>query len=93
MSPSPAPTPSQDVGRAVRYRRRELKLTQRDLADLAGCGLAFLYELEQGKPTIRLDKLVDVLRVLGLELVLQHGKSALVVHSSVSAPEAASSRK
>lgn len=54
-------------------------LTQHELAGLCGCGPAFLYQLENGKPTLRLDKLVDVLHVLGLQLVLEAGQERVVV--------------
>lgn len=64
---------------ALRARRRSLGLTQAELADLAGVGLAFLCELEQGKATLRLDKLVDVAQVLELELQLTDGKQGLRV--------------
>lgn len=48
-----------------------LRLTQKELAELAQCGPDFLYDLERGKPTIRLDKLVPVLEILGLRLKLE----------------------
>ena len=53
----------------VRERRRSLGLTQTDLADLAGCSSRFVRSLEAGKGTVRVDKLLDVLVVLGLELI------------------------
>ena len=56
---------------AVRRQRKQLGLTQRQLSDLAGTGPVFIYELESGKPTLRLDKLLDVLHVLGLQLTLE----------------------
>jgi HTH-type transcriptional regulator/antitoxin HipB len=56
------------LGSELRARRKLLRLTQEELAVLAGCGPDFLYDLERGKPTVRLDKLVPVLDVLGLEL-------------------------
>jgi HTH-type transcriptional regulator / antitoxin HipB len=73
------PSPTIRLGVALRNRRRSLGLTQQELARLAGCGLAFLYELESGKATVRLDKLLGVLGVLGLELSLVEGKDALGV--------------
>ena len=51
----------------IRARRDALALTQQDLADLAGCSPRFIGALETGKPSVRLDKLVDVLDALGLE--------------------------
>jgi y4mF family transcriptional regulator len=56
------------MGTKVRDRRRDLGLTQEELADLAGCSVRFVRFLEHGKPTLRVDKLVDLLAVLGLEL-------------------------
>ena len=73
------PSSTTRLGVAIRNRRKSLGLTQQELARLAGCGLAFLYELESGKSTVRLDKLLGVLGVLGLELSLVEGKDALGV--------------
>jgi len=53
------------LAEAVRQRRTELGLRQADLAQLAGCSRRFVHTLEQGKSTLRLDKLLDVLEVLG----------------------------
>lgn len=66
------------IGGAVRARRRSLRLTQQQLADLAGCGTAFLYQLENGKPSVRIDKLVEVLHVLGLQLAIEPGQERVV---------------
>ena len=60
-----------DVGALVRARRKELGLTQQDVADLGGLSAKFLRDLEGGKSTIRLDKLRAVLTVLGLELTVE----------------------
>jgi HTH-type transcriptional regulator/antitoxin HipB len=54
-----------------RARRKASGLTQDDLADLAGCSARFVRSLEGGMATVRLDKLIDVLDVLGLELSAQ----------------------
>jgi y4mF family transcriptional regulator len=48
--------------------RKAAGLTQVDLAARAGVGLRFVRELEQGKPTVRLDKVMQVLDLLGHEL-------------------------
>ena len=76
----PLPTQAtQRLANAVRARRRALHLKQAELATLAGVGLAFLYDLEHGKPTARLDKVLAVLAVLGLELQLQPGKELISI--------------
>lgn len=52
----------------IKQRRKNLKMTQQDLADRAGVGLRFIRELEQGKKTVRLDKVNQVLSLFGHEL-------------------------
>ena len=66
---------NEQLGLALRNRRRTLGLSQVQACDLAGVGPAFLYELEHGKPTVRMDKLMAVLEVLGLGLQLCEGES------------------
>jgi HTH-type transcriptional regulator / antitoxin HipB len=74
------------IADATRRRRRALRLTQIALAELAGVGADFVYDVEKGKPTLRLDKLLDVLEVLGLQLRIESGKKRLVVAREL-APE------
>ncbi len=52
----------------IKTRRREERLTQRQLAELAGVGLRFIRELEQGKATLRIDKVDAVLKLFGKRL-------------------------
>lgn len=49
----------------VKMRRKQMGLTQVDLADRAGVGLRFVRDLEQGKQTLRLDKVNQVLALFG----------------------------
>lgn len=56
------------IASAVRAARRRHGLTQAQLAGLSGTGLRFISELERGKPSISLHKLLPVLAVLGLQL-------------------------
>lgn len=57
----------------IKQSRKDAGLTQIDLAKRAGVGLRFVRELEQGKTTVRLDKVDQVLNFLGyrLEVVRQ----------------------
>ena len=52
----------------VKERRKMFNLTQIDLAEKSGVGLRFVRELEQGKPTLRLDKVNQVLALFGHEV-------------------------
>lgn len=63
-----------DLAQAVRTRREDLGLRQDELADLAECSTRFVSMVEHAKPTLRLDKVLDLLSVLGLELVLRRGR-------------------
>ncbi len=49
----------------IKQKRKETKLTQPELALKAGVGLRFVRDLEQGKTTLRMDKVNDVLRLFG----------------------------
>jgi y4mF family transcriptional regulator len=57
-----------DIAWTVRERRRELGYTQAELAARVGVGLRFLRELERGKPTLRMDRVEQVLGFFGLRL-------------------------
>jgi len=52
----------------VRDKRNAAKLTQPELAEKAGVGLRFVRDLEQGKETVRLDKVNQVLQLFGYEV-------------------------
>ncbi|MBR4324027.1 MAG: helix-turn-helix transcriptional regulator [Bacteroidales bacterium] len=52
----------------VKSMRKQYGLTQQDLSDKSGVGLRFIRELEQGKKTLRMDKVNEVLLLFGAEL-------------------------
>ncbi|HEU4622959.1 MAG TPA: type II toxin-antitoxin system Y4mF family antitoxin [Burkholderiaceae bacterium] len=62
---------SAEMGIAVRERRKQLALTQLDIAGLGATGNRFIVDLENGKPTVQLQKVLDLLDLLGLELVVR----------------------
>lgn len=53
----------------VKERRKLLGLTQKELAEKAGVGLRFIRDLEQGKESLRLDKVNQVLKLFGHEMM------------------------
>ena len=52
----------------IKEKRKQLKLTQPQLAEKAGVGIRFVRELEQGKQSVRLDKVNQLLDLFGSEL-------------------------
>lgn len=67
---------SKDINVVVRARRKELGLTQSQLAELAGVSSRFVFDLEAGKQTVALDRVLLVLKVLGLKLNLRVSSDA-----------------
>lgn len=61
---------SVQLGNRVRDKRKKDGLTQQDLAAIAGVGLRFVSELENGKPSVQLNTVLAVLVALGLQLVI-----------------------
>ena len=70
---------STKLGTTIRRERRSRSISQKELGDLAGTGLNFVSQVERGKETIRFDKLIAILRVLGLEIVLSRGNEGFAV--------------
>ncbi len=66
----------QQLGDALRAARKQLGLTQSQLALAAGVGVRFIVELEAGKPTLRLDNVLRVIDALGGEIRLDGLPSA-----------------
>jgi y4mF family transcriptional regulator len=56
------------LARFVKDQRKMYHLTQVDLSEKSGVGLRFVRDLEQGKPTLRMDKVNQVLDMFGAEL-------------------------
>ncbi|MFZ4785161.1 MAG: helix-turn-helix transcriptional regulator [Flavobacteriales bacterium] len=52
----------------LKSKRKQLRLTQPELAEKAGVGLRFVRELERGKKSVRLDKVNQVLELFGAEM-------------------------
>ncbi len=59
---------SKEIGKAIRAKRKANDLTQADAAALCGVGTRFLGELERGKETAQIGKVLQILHRLGLEI-------------------------
>ena len=63
-------TPS-DIGIAIRLRRKELGLTQIELAERVGVGITYLSNIENGKETAEIGKALHILSMLGLNMYVE----------------------
>lgn len=76
--PEPQPVPADgnvvrsvaDLGLRVREARRAMGMTQQRFADMAGVGRRFLVELEKGKPSLEIGRVLAVCQAAGLKLIL-----------------------
>jgi len=59
---------TEQIGAVVRERRKYLKVTQKELAMTCGCGFRFIIDLEKGKATCHVGKILQVLQALGLQI-------------------------
>ena len=57
------------IGLFVKQKRREAGLTQEEFALRSGLGLRFVRDLEQGKETVRMDKVNQALAMFGMKAV------------------------
>lgn len=63
-----------DIGKIVRRTRKAMGVTQQDLALTSGTGLRFIIDLERGKPTCQLGKVLTLLHTLGITVQLNAPK-------------------
>ena len=61
---------AKQIGELVRQTRKALGVTQKDLALTSGTGLRFIIELEKGKPSCQIGKVLTVLQTLGIQIEL-----------------------
>lgn len=72
----PAPVRSAaEMGQLVREQRQALNLRQVDLAGIGNTGNRLIVDIEKGKPTVQWQKVLDVLDLLGLEVVVRQKHS------------------
>ena len=62
-------TPKQ-IGKLIRETRKNLEVTQRDLALTSGTGMRFVSDLEKGKETCEIGKALRILNTLGIKVTL-----------------------
>ncbi|PYT26896.1 MAG: transcriptional regulator [Acidobacteria bacterium] len=58
------------IGKLIRQTRKNLGVTQRDLALTSGTGMRFIIDLEKGKETCEIGKTLTILNTLGISMTL-----------------------
>lgn len=61
------------IGPAIKDARKKKNWTQKDLADYTATSVKFVSNVEQGKSTVQLDKVLDLIRTVGLRVYLTEG--------------------
>lgn len=56
------------LGQAIKIRRKELGLKQKDVADATGFSVSFISDLENGKPTAEIGKSIHIINMLGMDI-------------------------
>jgi len=59
---------TEHIGKIIKSTRKQLGVTQKDLALTSGTGLRFIIDLEKGKPTCQIGKALTVMHTLGIKL-------------------------
>ena len=66
------------LGRIIRQERKKRNLTQTALGDLTGTSINFISQIEAGKETAHIGKVLKVLQILGVQLEIAYGSKGLV---------------
>ena len=64
-------TDAASLGNAIRSRRKELNYTQGYIYEITGLSISFLSDLENGKPTAEIGKTIEVINLLGLDILVE----------------------
>lgn len=64
-------TDAASLGNVIRSRRKELKYSQGYISEITGLSVSFLSDLENGKPTAEIGKTIDVINLLGLDILVE----------------------
>ncbi len=69
------------LGQVIAAERKRRRLTQTQLADLTNTSINFVSQVERGKKTAQIGKVIDILQILGLQLVIEKGSAGVVNHN------------
>ena len=64
-------TDSKSLGAAIRARRKELEYSQAYLAEFTGLSVTFISDVERGKPTAEIEKVIRLINILGMDITIE----------------------
>lgn len=64
-------TDASSLGNAIQMRRKKLKYTQGYISEITGFSVSFLSDLENGKQTAEIGKTIEVINLLGLDILVE----------------------
>ena len=64
-------TDSKSLGATIRARRKELEYTQAYLAEFTGLSVTFISDVERGKPTAEIEKVIRLINILGMDITIE----------------------
>lgn len=62
---------TESLGKAIRKRRKELGYTQGFIADFTGLSVSFISDVERGKSTAEIGKIIMLINTLGLDMIVE----------------------
>ena len=62
---------AKSLGIEIRKRRKELQYTQAYVAEFTGLSVTFISDVENGKPTVELEKTLELIHILGLDVNIE----------------------
>lgn len=68
------------LGLTIEAERKKRRMTQTQLAELSNTSINFVSQIERGKKTAQIGKVIDVLQILGLQIVIKRGAAGVVDH-------------
>ena len=65
-------TDSKSLGQAIKNRRKELNYTQAYLSEFTGLSMSFISNVEHGKPTAEIEKILMLVNILGMDIFIEN---------------------
>ena len=65
-------TDSKSLGQSIKNRRKELKYTQAYLSEFTGLSISFISNVERGKPTAEIEKILMLVNILGMDIFIEN---------------------